>query len=79
MGKWDELAWMDATAQGEMVRRKEVQPKELLEAAIERLERLKPALNAVVTPLDAEARNRPEKAPGTVRPSRHLPIKRPWR
>lgn len=46
---------MDATAQAELVRRKEVQPKELIEAAIERIERLNPTLNAVVTPMYEEA------------------------
>ncbi|MBI4464153.1 MAG: amidase [Acidobacteria bacterium] len=56
MGKWDELSFLDATAQADLVRRKEVQPAELAEAAIERIERLNPALNAVVTPMYEEAR-----------------------
>ena len=47
----DELAFLDATGQAELVRRKEVTPAELVEAAIERIERLNPELNAVVTPL----------------------------
>ncbi|MFC1896105.1 amidase [Thermodesulfobacteriota bacterium] len=51
MGKWDDLAFMDATAQAGLVRRKEVKPDELLHAAIERVERLNPTLNAVVTPM----------------------------
>jgi len=45
----DDLAYLDATAQAELVRKKEVQPIELVEAAIERIERLNPTLNAVVT------------------------------
>jgi amidase len=45
-----ELQMLDATAQAELVRRGEVAPLELVEAAIERVERLDPALNAVVTP-----------------------------
>ena len=45
----DDLAFLDATAQAELVRKKEVQPIELVEAAIERIERLNPTLNAVVT------------------------------
>jgi amidase len=45
-----ELGMMDGTAQAELVRRGEVTPLELVEAAIERVERLDPALNAVVTP-----------------------------
>ncbi|MCV7444942.1 amidase [Mycobacterium paraense] len=44
----DETRWMDATDQAELVARGEVAPGELLEAAIERIERFNPALNAVV-------------------------------
>ncbi|MGO9965227.1 MAG: amidase [Acidimicrobiales bacterium] len=44
----DELTWKDATAQAELVRRGEVSPLELVEAAIERIERCDPALNAVI-------------------------------
>ena len=50
-----DLAFLDATAQAELVRRKEVQPVELVEAAIERIERLNPTLNAVVTPMYEQA------------------------
>jgi amidase len=56
MAKLDELAHLDATAQADLVRRKEVQSIELVEAAIERIERLNPTLNAVVTPMYDEAR-----------------------
>lgn len=52
----DELARLDATAQAELVRRKEVTPLELVEAAVERIERLNGALNAVVLPLYERAR-----------------------
>lgn len=44
----ENLAILDATAQTELVRRKEVSPLELVDAAIERIERLNPAVNAVV-------------------------------
>ena len=47
----DELAFLDATAQAELVRRKEVTPAEMVQAGIERIERLNPELNAVITPL----------------------------
>src|SRR5262245_25966006 len=47
----DEFARMDATAQAELVRRGEVPPVELVEAAIARIEQLNPRLNAVITPL----------------------------
>jgi amidase len=52
----DEVAWMDAMAQAELVRKKEVTPLELVEAAIERIERLNPTLNAVVTEAYDQAR-----------------------
>jgi amidase len=46
----DELAALDATAHAELVRRGDLQPVELVEAAIARIEELNPALNAVITP-----------------------------
>src|SRR5258708_38714812 len=52
----DELAFLDATAQAELVRRKQVKPIELVDAAIARIERLNPTVNAVVTPLFEPAR-----------------------
>ena len=56
MPKLGELAHLDATAQADLVRRKEVKPIELVEAAIDRIEHLNPTLNAVVTPMYEEAR-----------------------
>ncbi len=47
----DELAFLDATAQAELIRRKELTPLELVDAAIARIERLNPTLNAVITPM----------------------------
>src|SRR3990172_12523617 len=47
----DDFAFLDATAQAALVRRKQVKPIELVDAAIERIERLNPSLNAVVTPM----------------------------
>jgi len=52
----DEFAFLDATEQANLVRRQEVTPSELLEAAIRRVERLNPQLNALVTPLYDQAR-----------------------
>ncbi len=52
----DELATMDATGQAELVRRRDLTPLELVNAAIDRIERLNPKLNAVITPLFDEAR-----------------------
>ena len=44
----DDTRWLDATDQAALVRRGDATPLELLEAAIERIEALDPALNAVV-------------------------------
>jgi len=44
----DDLADLDATAQAELVRRGEATPLELVDAAIARIERLNPRLNAVI-------------------------------
>ncbi len=52
----DDLAFMDATAQAELVRKGECTPLELVDAAIERIERVNPAINAVITPLYDQAR-----------------------
>ena len=52
----DEMGFVDATTQAEMVRNGDVTPAELVEGAIERVERLNPALNAVITPMYDEAR-----------------------
>lgn len=52
----DETRWMDATDQAALVRDGTVSPAELLEAAIERIEALDPALNAVVIRWFDEAR-----------------------
>lgn len=51
----DDLAWSDATEQAELVRRGELTPVELVEAAIKRIERVNGELNAVVTPLFEKA------------------------
>jgi amidase len=55
MSKLDELAFIDATALAELIRRKEIKPVELVEAAVGRIERLNPKLNAVVTPMYDQA------------------------
>jgi amidase len=47
----DGVAWMDATAQADLVRRGEVLPSELVDAAIERIELVDGKLNAVIHPL----------------------------
>jgi len=57
MSKFEEFAYMDATAQAERVQSGEVKPAELVEAAIERAELLNPKLNAIVTPMYEHARD----------------------
>src|SRR5438132_218515 len=52
----DDLALLDATAQAELVRQRKVSPRELVDAAIARIERLNPKLNAVVTQRFEKAR-----------------------
>jgi amidase len=52
----DEIALLDGTAQAELVRCGQVKPVELVDAAIARIERLNPAINAVVTPMFEQAR-----------------------
>jgi amidase len=53
-----ELTRLDATAQADLVRRKEVTPLELVDAAIARIETLDPRLNAVILPAFERARER---------------------
>jgi amidase len=52
----DGLAFMDATTQAELVASGQASPRELVDAAIERIEKLNGELNAVVTPLFDKAR-----------------------
>jgi amidase len=51
----DDFAWMDATAQAQLVRNGDVTPAELVEAAIARIDKLNPQLNAVIHRLDDKA------------------------
>ena len=52
----NDVAFLDATTQAGLVRDKQVKPEELLDGAIERIERLNPQLNAVVLPMYDQAR-----------------------
>src|ERR1700752_5215368 len=63
----DELRWMDAVGQAELVRRGEIAPVELVEAACERVQELNPALNAVIAPrLERAQAEAAERAHGDV-------------
>lgn len=48
MGLVDEISTMDAIAQADLVRRRELTPLELVDAAIARVERINPTLNAII-------------------------------
>ena len=58
----DELSRLDATAQAELVRRRALTPRELVDAAIARCEHLNPQLNAVTLPALEQARERAASA-----------------
>lgn len=58
----DELHCLDATAQAQLVERGEVTPLELVDTAIARIERIDPALNAVVSRQFEHARERARAA-----------------
>src|SRR5216683_3185907 len=63
-----ELTNLDATEQAELVRRKEVSPLELVDAAITRIEKVNPQLNAVITPLFDKARAQEQEGRGSSLP-----------
>ena len=62
----DEYIGFDATALAGLVRGGEVTPLELIEIAMERIERINPAINAVVHHMDEEARVRAESVDGNA-------------
>jgi amidase len=51
MGGFKEYAQYDGLGLAELVKKKEVSPAEICEEAITRIERVNPALNAVITPM----------------------------
>jgi len=52
----EEIIWLDATAQAELVRNKEISASELLECVIARIEKVNPTINAVIRTMYDEAR-----------------------
>jgi len=52
----DDVAWLDATGQAELVRRGDVTPAELVDGALARIEALNPQLNAVIHDRSEKAR-----------------------
>jgi amidase len=69
----DETTWLDATAQADLVRRGEVSPRELTEAAIARIEAVNPKLDAVIRTRFDAARQEAE-GPLPDGPFRGVPI-----
>ena len=67
-------ATLDATAQAELVRRGEVAPSELIDAAIARIERANPQLNAVITPTFDKARTQARSGTLPSGPFRGVPF-----
>ncbi len=59
----DELAGTDAVGQAELVRSGQVTPAELVEAAVTRMEKVNPALNAVIRPTRDQAVDRAADLP----------------
>jgi amidase len=64
VGVATELAALDATAQAALVRTGELSARQLVEAAIERIEAVNPRLNAVVTPMYDRALARADTVTG---------------
>jgi len=56
------LAWLPATELAAMIRRKKVSPVEVVDAALERIEKINPRLNAFVTVTGAAARREAKAA-----------------
>ena len=69
----DELMKLDAIAQAALVRAREVEPCELVDAAIARIERVDPQLNAVILPAFERARDRAKALSAAARTADELP------
>ncbi len=68
----DSFAHLDATAQADLVRRREASARELVDAAVARIERLDPTLGSVIHPAFEVARATADRAPDG--PFRGVPI-----
>ena len=63
----DETQWMDATEQAQLVRDGAVTPLELLNATLERADKLNPVINALTYRWDDDARKVAASLPTTKR------------
>ncbi len=70
----EELTSLDGIAQAELVRKGEVTPLELVDAAIARIEKVNPQLNAVITPLFEKARKQADDGDIPDGPFRGVPF-----
>ena len=70
----DETRWMDATDQAALVRDGEVTPLELLEASLERAERINPSINALTWTWFDRARDEARSLPESNQPLRGVPF-----
>lgn len=70
----DDLWRLDATGQAELVRRGEVTPEELIDAAVARIERLNPLINAVIALFPEVARRHARDRRGAREPFFGVPI-----
>jgi len=70
----NDLAVLDATAQAELVRAGKVSPRELIDAAIARIEAMNPQLNAVIIPLFEQARRQAQAPALPDGPFRGVPL-----
>lgn len=70
----DETRWLDATEQAALVRNGEATPLELLEATIERAERIDPAINSLTWTWFDRARDQARSLPDSNQPFRGVPF-----
>ena len=70
----DDLAQLDAVGQAELVRQRKVSPSELVDAAIDRIERLDPYVEAILHPTFDRARERARSSFLEDGPFRGVPI-----
>lgn len=70
----DETRWLDATAQAALVQSNEVTPLELLDAAIERADRINPSINALTWTWFDRARDEARNLTASDQPLRGVPF-----
>lgn len=70
----NELTWMDAVGQAELVRTGAIRSRHLVDAAIDRIDRLDPVLGALVARRFDQARSEADSLPGGARPADSPPF-----